>query len=181
MSGSPVYIDGKLVGAVALRMSVFSPDAICGITPIESMLEIQDFDTSRPAEPARRTKLPKVRRRSRTTLLQRLVAAGVSEAALPHDTPLMTPIETPLVFSGLSQSTLRTFEPLFEQMGITAVQGGGGGSSATSWKPVAGWENSLNPGDSVAASWFRAICRPPERARSPITTASTSSRSGIPS
>ena len=33
MSGSPVYIDGKLVGAVALRLSVFSPDAICGITP----------------------------------------------------------------------------------------------------------------------------------------------------
>ena len=32
MSGSPVYIDGKLVGAIALRLSVFSPDAICGIT-----------------------------------------------------------------------------------------------------------------------------------------------------
>ena len=44
MSGSPVYIDGKLVGAVALRISVFSPDAICGITPIESMLEINEFD-----------------------------------------------------------------------------------------------------------------------------------------
>src|SRR5579883_2653112 len=50
MSGSPVYIDGKLVGAVALRISVFSPDAICGITPIESMLEINEFDQSRPAE-----------------------------------------------------------------------------------------------------------------------------------
>src|SRR6266571_4479679 len=48
MSGSPVYIDGKLVGAVALRLSVFSPDAICGITPIELMLEIKDFDKSRP-------------------------------------------------------------------------------------------------------------------------------------
>ena len=36
MSGSPVYIDGKLIGAVALRLSVFSPDAICGITPIEN-------------------------------------------------------------------------------------------------------------------------------------------------
>src|SRR5579863_7588085 len=48
MSGSPVYIDGKLVGAVALRFSVFSPDAICGITPIEYMLEINDFDKSRP-------------------------------------------------------------------------------------------------------------------------------------
>src|SRR5438132_1792790 len=47
MSGSPVYIDGKLVGAVALRFSVFSPDAICGITPIELMLEVNDFDKSR--------------------------------------------------------------------------------------------------------------------------------------
>ena len=50
MSGSPVYIDGKLVGAVALRLSVFSPDAICGITPAELMLEIEDFDQSRPAD-----------------------------------------------------------------------------------------------------------------------------------
>src|SRR5579884_4553270 len=50
MSGSPVYIDGKLAGAVALRISVFSPDAICGITPIESMLEINEFDNSRPAD-----------------------------------------------------------------------------------------------------------------------------------
>src|SRR4051794_27505043 len=44
MSGSPVYIDGKLVGAVALRLSVFSPDAICGITPIKLMLDINGFD-----------------------------------------------------------------------------------------------------------------------------------------
>src|SRR5947209_1926300 len=50
MSGSPVYINGKLLGAVALRLSVFSPDAICGITPIELMLEINDFDKSRPED-----------------------------------------------------------------------------------------------------------------------------------
>src|SRR5207302_5377225 len=50
MSGSPVYIDGKLIGAVALRLSVFSPDAICGITPIELMLEINDLDQSHPAD-----------------------------------------------------------------------------------------------------------------------------------
>ena len=49
MSGSPVYVDGKLIGAVALRLSVFSPDAICGITPIELMLEINDStDAGRP-------------------------------------------------------------------------------------------------------------------------------------
>src|ERR1700726_2894879 len=50
MSGSPVYIDGKLVGAIALRLSIFSPDAICGITPIELMTEVNDFDKSRPTD-----------------------------------------------------------------------------------------------------------------------------------
>src|SRR6202035_4037750 len=50
MSGSPVYIDGKLIGAIALRLSIFSPDAICGIPPIELMLEINDFDQSRPID-----------------------------------------------------------------------------------------------------------------------------------
>ena len=49
MSGSPVYVDGKLIGAVALRLSQFSADAICGITPIESMLEIQDLDRRKDA------------------------------------------------------------------------------------------------------------------------------------
>src|SRR5271165_5909897 len=50
MSGSPVYVGGKLMGAVALRLSTFSPDAICGITPIELMLEINEFDKTRPAD-----------------------------------------------------------------------------------------------------------------------------------
>src|SRR6476660_6441597 len=49
MSGSPVYIDGKLIGAVSLGLSQFSPDAICGITPIELMLDINAKDLSRPA------------------------------------------------------------------------------------------------------------------------------------
>src|ERR1035438_2270856 len=44
MSGSPVYINGKLIGAVFLGLSQFSPDAICGITPIELMLEINGSD-----------------------------------------------------------------------------------------------------------------------------------------
>ncbi len=43
MSGSPVYIDGKLIGAVALRLSVFSPDAICGITPDRADARDQRF------------------------------------------------------------------------------------------------------------------------------------------
>ena len=50
MSGSPVYHDGKLLGAVSLRFSTFSPDAVAGITPIDLMLEINEFDAGRPIE-----------------------------------------------------------------------------------------------------------------------------------
>src|SRR6202140_3466831 len=79
MSGSPVYIDGKLVGAIALRLSIFSPDAICGITPIEQMLEINDFDQSRPVDA--RTPDKAVARQQVSVpgeLLAQLVAAGAS-------------------------------------------------------------------------------------------------------
>ena len=152
MSGSPVYIDGKLVGAVALRMSVFSPDAICGITPIEHMLEIQDFDKSRPADARTPDKPPAARVAAAEIpgeLLSRLISAGAQESSLPQRIPAMIPIETPLAFSGFSESALRAFEPMFSQMGIVAVQGGAGAASLTA-KPAAGWEHSLNPGEAIS-------------------------------
>ncbi len=46
MSGSPVYIDGKLVGAIAYRIGEFSKEPICGITPASNMLEIDALDKS---------------------------------------------------------------------------------------------------------------------------------------
>src|SRR5690349_6958881 len=61
MSGSPVYYNGKLLGAVALRLSTFSPDAICGITPIELMLEINEFDQSKPEDAKTPDKVARVR------------------------------------------------------------------------------------------------------------------------
>src|SRR5271170_306945 len=98
MSGSPVYIDGKLVGAVALRMSVFSPDAVCGITPIELMLEIPEFDRSRPMDA--RTPDKQIANRA---------AAAIPGDLLAHinaPSPMMTPIDTPLVLSGFSAQTI---------------------------------------------------------------------------
>ena len=133
MSGSPVYIDGKLIGAVALRLSQFSPDAVCGITPIELMLEINDMDKSRPVD----ARTPGKAAESRTA------SAG------PFGGPSMVPIETPLTFSGFDNSTLTNFGPIFNQLGVTAVQGGAG-AALNSPKPVAGWQQSLNPGEAVA-------------------------------
>src|SRR5437763_6107690 len=55
MSGSPVYIDGKLAGALAFRIGEFSKEPIAGVTPIADMLEINALDKS-PAEEAAATK-----------------------------------------------------------------------------------------------------------------------------
>jgi len=150
MSGSPVYIDGKLVGAIALRLSIFSPDAICGITPIELMLEINDFDKSTPGAARVPTEAPK---RAAVELPSGLLANAVSAGSAQSfnsQPQLMVPIETPLTFSGFSERTLREFSPLFQQLGMTAVAGGAATSTSKSSTPVSGWQNSLLPGDAVA-------------------------------
>jgi hypothetical protein len=135
MSGSPVYIDGKLAGAVALRLSVFSPDAICGITPIELMLEINEFDKTKLAGAAR-PGLP--------------VPGEFPVAAAAGAQPLMVPIESPLTLSGFTPETLREFQPWFQQLGVKAVLGGGGGSSSYETKPARDWKDSLRPGQPIA-------------------------------
>jgi hypothetical protein len=132
MSGSPVYIDGKLIGAVALRLSTFSPDAICGITPIELMLEINEFDKTRPAD----ARAPDG-------------AAPQHAAAASAGLPTLSPIATPLTFSGFNEAALAAFTPLLNQLGVTAVQGGAG-SSLSSSKPAPGWQDALQPGQTVA-------------------------------
>src|SRR5437588_1348547 len=149
MSGSPVYINGKLVGAIALRLSIFSPDAICGITPIELMLEINDFDQSRPMDARTPDKVAARREVSVPgSLLAQAVAAGAAPN-LPRQAPLMTPIETPLVFSSFHENVLTEFGPLFQQLGISAVQGGASGALYTT-KPAPDWKDSLKPGEAVA-------------------------------
>jgi len=134
MSGSPVYFDGKLMGAISLRMGVFSPEAICGITPIESMLEIQEFDKSRPSDARTPDKAAQ--------LADAPSVPGVNLA-------FVQPIDTPMMFSGFSQTVLKQFEPMFSQMGVTAVQGGASAGNLSA-KPAAGWEKSLNPGEAVS-------------------------------
>ena len=149
MSGSPVYIDGKLVGAVALRFSVFSPDAICGITPIELMLEVNNFDDSRPIDartPGKAVAQASSNTNESSDLLSQVMAASGSGNFGSNLT--MVPIETPLSFAGFQDSALRQFAPFFQQMGVT-VAAGGASSTISSAKPAAGWESSLQPGDAV--------------------------------
>jgi hypothetical protein len=128
---------------------VFSPDAICGITPIELMLEINDFDKSTPGD----AKVPaKASQRAAVEVPSEMLAQVVSAGgAKPFNgpTPMMVPIEAPLTFSGFHEETLRQFAPFFQQAGIAVAQGGGGGSLRSA-KPSAGWQDSLQPGEAVA-------------------------------
>jgi len=135
MSGSPVYINGKLIGAVSLGLSQFSPDSICGITPIDLMLEINESDPTKPADAA---------------VPGKESGSGQQRSAGPFDSGALVPIDTPVALSGLASGVFQDFNPIFQQMGIRVVQGVGGGTGTLSAKPVAGWQNSLNPGDSIA-------------------------------
>jgi hypothetical protein len=151
MSGSPVYIDGKLAGAISRRVSVFSPEAICGITPVDLMMEVAGLadssstsaDSRAPSRPGTAAAIP-----IPSELLARVVAAGSSPELLSH-APALVPIEAPLVFAGFREDVLRDVSPVFQQLGAIVAQGGGG-SSAGSTKPAEDWRTSLRPGQGIA-------------------------------
>lgn len=144
MSGSPVYIGGKLVGAIGFRMSVFSPDAICGVTPIEQMLEIDDFDQSRPSDARLPDQSPQKIAVSVPARLLDPAGPGASSRGL-----FLTPIETPITFSGFQESALREFAPYFQQNGIAVAQGGASAHLREA-RLASDWRESLKPGEAVS-------------------------------
>jgi hypothetical protein len=135
MSGSPVYIDGKLVGAIAYRIGQFSKEPIAGVTPIADMLEIDEMDRSLPAEQS----VP-----VRTASAATKAATPASVGDIQQYAQYLTPIETPVVFSGFSEETIRQFAPQFAQAGIVPVMGVGSASDAKNDDPVV-------PGSAVSA------------------------------
>jgi len=144
MSGSPVYIDGKLAGALAFRIGEFSKEPIAGVTPIADMLEINALDKS-PAEEASAAK-PAV-----TNAAGKTAAPGssVSLSGSPQDVAnYLKPIETPLVFTGFSEETVRLFTPMFASAGIVPVMGAGSVSESKQPEP-------LEAGSAVSAILVR--------------------------
>jgi hypothetical protein len=144
MSGSPVYLDGKLAGALAFRIGEFSKEPIAGVTPIASMLEINALDRS-PAEEAAATR-PVVNNASGKTASPG-DATGLATSTQDFANYLK-PIETPLVFNGFSEDTVRRFAPQFAAAGIVPVMGAGSSSDAKQPEP-------LEPGSAVSAVLVR--------------------------
>src|ERR1051326_3465319 len=120
MSGSPVYFNGKLAGAVAFRIGEFSKEPIAGVTPISEMLEISALDTTPTAVPVQAKSLP--------SFSAKTSGPGLPSAAAASFANYLKPIETPLVFSGFSEDAVQRFAPQFAAEGIVPVMGVGSAS-----------------------------------------------------
>lgn len=151
MSGSPVYIDGKLVGALAYRIGQFSKEPICGITPIKAMLQNRVPSgreiASRQASAASSDPV-------------NLLASKSRGAGLSDQNDAVKAIETPLVFSGFSPQAVSLWKQYVPQsLGLTPVAGIGGvagasGSGLGRMAPAA-VQRSIEPGSAVSAVLVR--------------------------
>ena len=140
MSGSPVYIDGKLLGAIAYRIGQFSKDPIAGVTPIEQMLEINEFDQSVPQTGA--ASVARVASASKTG------TPGAEDNPMQSYAQYLQPIDAPFVFNGFSEAALKQFAPTLSAAGITPVMGVGSASKEKQPEP-------LVPGSAVSAILVR--------------------------
>jgi hypothetical protein len=167
MSGSPVYVDGKLVGAVAYGFP-FSKETIAGITPIGEMIETTRVDTPRSAA----TKFLPVRPRGASALrfpidrqsliasltrpsLPPIVPRGAAAAALPPGLSgaTLAPLPMPMVFSGVDGAAFEWARGVFSRLGFAPVAGTGRGSApAKPAAPAAPSAPPLAPGSALGVS-----------------------------
>jgi hypothetical protein len=123
MSGSPVYVDGKLIGAVAYGFS-FSKEAIAGITPIEEMLAIEKAEPgAKPGATQGLTLRDDISQEELAARFRETLAAGTRERTAGT---AFAPLELPLVFSGFSAAAFEKARSYFAPLGFRAVRAGTG-------------------------------------------------------
>ena len=150
MSGSPVYIDGALVGAVAYGFS-FATEPIAGITPIEEMVNVfsrkagsntQADSRIIPTDLYSPALVGKI-------LSKHRAAAFTTPGKFSGFGPL-TQLHTPLNFSGLNSNTIDQFADQFRNLGFTPV------ASSTSMQAKNSAEMPpVEPGSTIAVQLVR--------------------------
>lgn len=162
MSGSPVYVDGKLVGAISYSFP-FAKEPICGITPFEQMSSaVERAPLPKFASPA-----PKTFSYAELTSNEWFPNIGMSNSSgrglasgFSSNSRLMAiagqtfqPIATPVTFSGISQKTLDLFARDFEAAGILPVAAAGGNAGITTTKTPT--KDTLLGGTSIVVQLAR--------------------------
>ena len=159
MSGSPVYIDGRLVGAVSYSLGRFSKEAIAGVTPIDEMIAAVSMPARRAANPRAPLPLPVTQAGLAAVIRQTFSRArpfaerpsDVQAIGLPIATGeqmgmLLRPIATPLVMAGFHPDVRELLAGAFRGQGFAPLASGGAGF--TMRQPG----EPLQPGDAVGAS-----------------------------
>jgi SpoIVB peptidase S55 len=161
MSGSPVYVDGRLIGAVSYSLGAFSKEPIAGITPIEEMTDAVAFDRPRPAGARVRLELPLqpdnliaafrralnwnrpfADRAGDSRLLGVSSVAGLGGDELGT---LLRPIATPLIMSGFEPDLAATLGAAFRDQGFVPMAGAAAARGAGEMP----YDGPLKPGDAV--------------------------------
>lgn len=143
MSGSPVYFEGKLAGALSLRLGIFTKEAIAGVTPIESMLDAEKSSAAPTAGTAPASPVNAFHSRGVRVSLPSEFAPRISSGA----GQFLVPIETPLIATGLFPETLSQFGKEFSSWGLTVMAGGTAEPSPEDAK--------IEPGDMVGMELIR--------------------------
>jgi hypothetical protein len=145
MSGSPVYLDGKLAGALSLKLGVFTKEAIGGVTPIEDILHPAGPNNAQPVSTSQQPQTQSTAPTYSSTQVQ--AQSQPQQVALPREATArnglpsgssLEPIATPLVFSGFQTATLQQFAPEIASFGFAATQGGTAAPQADDKKLAAG-------------------------------------------
>jgi SpoIVB peptidase S55 len=158
MSGSPVYIDGRLVGAVSYSLGQFSKEPIAGITPIDEMVEATAQSVAR--RPATRVALqmPLSPENMRESLRQafswmRPFAENPSDVQVfgtgldASVGTMLRPIATPITIGGFDASVIDPVVTAFREQGFLPMMAGAGGQNT----PAAS-NGPLRPGDPVGVA-----------------------------
>jgi SpoIVB peptidase S55 len=160
MSGSPVYIDGRLIGAVSYSIGAFPREPIAGITPIGEMIEATaETGARRGTTQQGRLELPVTPERLAAAIRSNYArvatfadrpadvqAFGMPASAGSQMGALLHPIATPLVLSGMDSATSDLVTSMFRDAGFTPMLSGGAGGDVT---PETG---PLRPGDPIGIS-----------------------------
>ena len=156
MSGSPVYVDGRLIGAVSYSLGQFQREPIAGITPFDEMVDATSAQAHRPATASARLELP-VTTASLAATLQHVFARTSPFARSEYDVrfsgeqvegwsgpqlgAMLKPIATPLVIGGFAGDTADLLSRSFAASGFQPVSGAAGAAETTDAK--------LGPGDAL--------------------------------
>lgn len=127
MSGSPIFVDGKLIGALSLSLGTFQKEAIAGITPIASMQRVRASNG-----------WPGPNGGSVSPMEARPQSSGAYD---------FRPIVTPLVVSGIAPEAMGIAKSLLEPHGFVITAGAGGALTAA---PVPGAADTIQPGGAIA-------------------------------